>query len=172
MSAIARPAEIDIPTMVSRLEQSLADVLSAVAMTPPHWHYRSAWPDAWSVAQNLAHLAVYEEQIAAPILEALAAGTDASDAVMSVLESNYDYLWEQLATEPIDVITERLKAARTRQVRAITAMPADRFHEPGTTLWKELEAGGHSAAWVASKTFQHTWEHGSSIMQVALFAPS
>lgn len=167
---------VDVRVMVDRLEQSLADVLYAVAITPKDWLYRSPGPDhydprvpAWNVAQNLAHLAVYEEQIAAPILEALAAGTDAAAAVISVMESDYDDLWERLAIEPIDVIAERLRVARSRQIRAIAAMSDDQFHSPGTTLWEELREDGHSAAWVATKTFQHTWDHGNSIFQVALF---
>ena len=116
-------------------------------------------------------LAVYEEQVAAPILESLAAGTDATDAVTSVLESDFDDLWQQLASEPIDVIAGRLRAARSRQVQAIAAMTEDRFHLPATTLWAEVKPGIHSAAWVADKTFQHTWDHGNAILQVALFAP-
>src|SRR3954463_5660531 len=104
MSAIARPTSADIATMINRLEQSLADVLYGVEMTPPAWLYRSPWrdPAAWSVAQNLAHLAVYEEQVAAPILEALAAGTDATAAVISVIEGDYDELWQHLAAESIE----------------------------------------------------------------------
>lgn len=173
MNALARPASADIPATIDRLQQSLADVLYAVEMTPPQWLYRSPWrdPTSWSVAQNLAHMAVYEERVAAPILEALAAGTDATDAVNSVIESDFDELWQQLATEPIDVIAERLRVARARQVQAVAAMTEDRFHLPATTLWAEVAPGIHSAAWVAAKTFQHTWDHGNAILVVALFAP-
>jgi DinB superfamily len=173
MSAVARPTSTDIPSTIDRLQQSLADLLYAVEITPPEWLYRSPWrdPAAWSVAQNLAHMAVYEEQVAAPILEALAAGTDATDAVMSVIEGDFDELWQQLATEPIEVIAERFQAARSRQIHAVAAMTEDRFHLPATTLWSEVKPGIHSAAWVAAKTFQHTWDHGNAILQVALFAP-
>ena len=173
MSAIARPTGADIPATIDRLQQSLADVLYAVEITPPEWLYRSPWrdPAAWSVAQNLAHMAVYEEQVAAPILEALAAGTDATDAVTSVIEWDYDELSQQLATEPVEVIAERLRSARSRQIHAVAAMTEDRFRLPATTLWAEVKPGIHSAAWVAAKTFQHTWDHGNAILQVALFAP-
>jgi hypothetical protein len=173
MTVSTRAASATIAATIDRLERSLADVLYAVEMTPPEWLYRSPWrdPSTWSVAQNLAHMAVYEEQVAAPILEALAAGTDATASVASVLESDYDDRWEQLATEPIGVIAGRLRAARLRQVQAIAAMPEDRFHLPATTLWAEVKPGIHSAAWVAAKTFQHTWDHGNAILQVVLFAP-
>src|SRR3954453_6629171 len=103
MSVITRLTSAGIAATIDRLQQSLADVLYAVELTPPEWLYRSPWrdPATWRVAQNLAHLAVYEEQVAAPILEARASGTDATGAVMSVLESDYDEIWQHLASEPI-----------------------------------------------------------------------
>src|SRR5262245_37925029 len=42
--------------------------------------------DRWGVAMNLAHLAVYEERVAAPVLEALADGGDGRGAVASAGE--------------------------------------------------------------------------------------
>jgi hypothetical protein len=116
-------------------------------------------------------MAVYEEHVAAPILESLAAGSDVTDAVNSVIESDFDDRSQQLATEPIEVIAGRLRSARARQIHAIAAMTEERFHLPATTLWAEVKPGIHSAAWVAAKTFQHTWDHGNAILQVALFAP-
>ena len=164
---------------IDRLERSLADVLYAVSIVPVAWHFRVpaddpdlAWLGSWSVADNLAHLAIYEEQVAAPILEAIAAGYDAANTVSSVLESNYDSLWQELAQSPMDVIASRFSAARLRQVDTLSSMSEERFQTLATTLWlDQLEAEGHSAAWVAAKTFQHTWEHGDSILRIALFAP-
>ena len=164
---------------IDRLERSLADVLYAVSIAPVAWHFRVpaddpdlAWLGSWSVADNLAHLAIYEEQVAAPILVAIAAGHDAANAVNSVLESNYQSLWQELAQSPMDAIASRFSAARMRQVAALSSMSEERFQTLATTLWlDQLEAEGHSAAWVAAKTFQHTWEHGDSILRIALFAP-
>jgi hypothetical protein len=49
-------------------------------------------------------------------------------------------------------------------------MSDELFQASTTTLWTDvLAADGHSAAWVAAKTFQHTWEHGNSILCIALF---
>jgi hypothetical protein len=168
----------DRAAAIARLEQSLADVLYAVAITPEAWRHRSPasipgldWLGSWSVTENLAHLAVYEEQIAAPILEAISTGRDADADVESVLENDYEAHWQALATLPQLEIAARLTAARRRQIDAIAAMDDDRFHARSTALWRELTPEGHSAAWVAAKTFQHTWEHGTSIFRFALFAP-
>ena len=164
---------------VERLEQSLTTVLYAVAVIPEAWQFRKPadeadldWLGEWSVAQNLAHLAVYEEQVAAPILEAIAAGRDGAAEVASAIESDYEALWEALAARPMEDIANRLSTARARQVAAVAAMSDERFHALATTLWQGVAgAARHSAAWVAAKTVQHTWEHGNSIFRFALFAP-
>jgi hypothetical protein len=171
--ATGRSATID------RLRQSLDTVLHAVAITPDSWQYRRPvndpdldWLGSWSVADNLAHMAVYEAQVAAPVLEAIAAGRDGTADVVTVSESDYESLWQALATAPIGEIAEELSEARSRQIAALEAMSDERFHVPATTLWQEEADGiGHPAAWVAAKTVQHTWEHGSSIFRIALFAP-
>ncbi len=165
---------------IDRLTHSLADVLYAASIAPDTYHYRSPadaagleWLGTWSVAENLAHLAIYEEQVAAPILEAIVAGRDASADVNSVIESDYEVRWHALSKSPLEEIARRLSDARSRQVDAISAMSDELFQASTTTLWTDvLAADGHSAAWVAAKTFQHTWEHGNSILCIALFAPS
>ena len=79
---------------VARLNHSLLDVLYAASITPEFWRFRTPqgepgleWLGSWSVADNLAHLAVYEEQVAAPILEAIREGRDGGSDVMSVFET-------------------------------------------------------------------------------------
>ena len=149
---------------IDRLTRSLADVLYAVSIAPDTYHYRSPadatgleWLGTWSVAENLAHLAVYEEHIAAPILEAILAGRDASAEVNSVIESDYEARWQALSIAPLDEIAQRLSSARSRQVDAVSAMSDDQFEASATTLWADvLAADGHSAAWISAKTFQHT----------------
>jgi hypothetical protein len=164
---------------IDRLRRSLDDVLYAVSITPETWRHRAPatvegldWLGGWSVAENLAHLAVYEESIAAPVLEAILAGRDGTDDVISVLEGDYEARWRNLAASPIEHISQRLADARDHQIAAVSSMSDDLFHELTTALWAtDLTRNGHSAAWVATKTFQHTWEHGNSILRIALFAP-
>ena len=57
-------------------------------------------------------------------------------------------------------------------MRTIEPLTADAFNTPRTRLFTDPRADlPHSIAWVATKTFQHTWEHGNAILRVALFAP-
>ena len=180
MRSLAHQAAIARSDTIDRLTRSLADVLFATSIAPPIYQYGAPaaatgleWLGTWSVAENLAHLAVYEEHVAAPILEAIVAGRDAAEDVNSVIESDYEAHWQALSKSPLNEIAQRLSGARSRQVDAVSAMSDDLFHAPTTTLWTDvLAADGHSAAWVAAKTLQHTWEHGNSILCIALFAPA
>jgi hypothetical protein len=52
-------------------------------------------------------------------------------------------------------------------------MSDDLFQASTTTLCTDLMAAdGRSAAWVDAHTFLYTWEHGNSILCIALFATS
>ena len=159
-----------------QLRESLRVLELALAQAPERWHRPSGEetpPDFWGAAMNLAHLAVYEERIAAPVLEALADGGDGSDAIRPGATAD----WEereaaQLSREPVGRILERLRAARERQIAAVRRIPDERFTTPATPHWTRVrDDAPKSPAWVAAKTVQHTWEHGNSVMQIALFFP-
>jgi hypothetical protein len=101
------------------------------------------------------------------VLEALASGTpepppNASDGAELREE-------RALSDAPLEEILDRLRVARQRQVDALRAMTDERFETATTTRWRSQ--GARPAAWVAAKTLQHTWEHGNSVMQIALFYP-
>jgi hypothetical protein len=164
---------------IDRLQTSLETVRYAVSVVPPDWHARLPtdqpgleWLGSWSVAQTLAHLVVYEELVAVPILEAIVTGGDAAAEVATAMERAYDDRWLALSASPVAELLRLLTDARARQVAAIAAIDDARFHALATVLWRDDPSQeGHSAAWVATKTVQHTWEHGNSILQLALFGP-
>jgi uncharacterized damage-inducible protein DinB len=162
---------LDRNETIRQLEESLRLLERAVAATPERWHrpapHEETPPEFWGVAMNLAHLALYEESWPVLVLEALANGTLEPPA--NTLEEAVERETKALASEPIEAILERLRAARRRQVAALRAMTDERFATATTTRWRSQ--GRRPAAWVAAKTLQHTWEHGNSIMQIALFHP-
>ena len=134
----------------------------------------------WSIATNLAHLAVYEERLAAPVIEDLAAGGDGTGPHVGVPAggeggaSGDAWLLAgaiELAEAPLDAVLERLRTARRRQIAAVRAMDLEALNAPRTPLWQRPGSPRDSAGWVAAKTVQHTWEHGTTIFQIALFAP-
>ena len=74
---------------------------------------------------------------------------------------------QALSGADLSHILQRLRAARGRQLQALERFDHESFNRPLTPLWGGLQPAG----WVAAKTVQHTWEHGTPIMQTALFAP-
>jgi len=131
-------------------------------------------PGEWNVAMNLAHLVVYEERIAVPVLEALVTGSDGVGATPSSREDWFFNDAVALSRDEVGVMVERLRKARVRQIEIVEAYDAERFNGAVTPLWSSGRHGAapHSAGWVATKTFQHTWEHGNAILRLVLFAPT
>jgi hypothetical protein len=162
--------------VVEALRGSLATLERATRVLPPQWinALPEGYPaDSWTVTMNLAHMALYEERVAVPMLESLAEGNDGTDRVQSVAEIYPDAVL--LAEEPMDQLMRRLRAARERQIGIVAALDPQRLNAPATEHWGKFYpnygARAHSAGWVAMKTFQHTWDHGNAILRMALFAP-
>lgn len=169
---------------VQRLRESLATVEWGVSIIPDKWHHElpDFYPEGeWGLAMNLAHLVVYEESIANPVLAALAAGSDGVGSVTSADEGWF--LQDALvsAGAPVVQLTERLRAAHLRHIELVERFDEGGFNTPITPLWSGSRGPGgkhgwdgallQPAGWVASKTFQHTWEHGNAILRLALLAP-
>lgn len=167
----------DAEGLAERLERSLVDLEWAVALVPERL-LRTALPlggrePAWSVAVNLAHLVLYEERIPASVLEEIAAGGEGGlPAAFAASEGQELRETQQAADLPIARLLERLRVARARQAAAVRALSPERLNTPLCTLWSAgTDLPPHSAGWIAVKTFQHTWEHGTTIQQIALFGP-
>lgn len=160
---------------IGRLRDSFSTVESFLKLVPQRWTHDApdGSPDgSWGVAMNLAHLIAYEEQLAMPIIAAMAAGGDGHDAVPNGGETWLLDIATPLAAEPLAALASRWRAARERQIAIIESMPLDRFNAPKTMLFSARSGGQpHPVSWVATKTFQHTWEHGNAILRIALFTP-
>lgn len=160
-----------------RLRESLETIEWAVGQLPEPWHH--AVPDfyaegEWHAAMNLAHLTVYEEQLANPVLEALARGEDGVGSVRSGMESWFYGDSVAASGEPLAALMDRFRTAREREIGIVESFAKERFNEPVCPLWGGT--GRHGAAlqpagWVATKTFQHSWEHGNALLRLALFVP-
>ncbi len=158
------------------LRDALNTVESAARRIPAQWtHANPAFypTDGWTVAMNLAHLTVYEEAMANPVLAAMAKGGDGVGATKSDVETWFLNDTLALSPEPLDALLKRLSAARGGALAIVESFDDARWNAPITPLWNSGRHGDglHSPAWVAMKTFQHTWEHGNAVLRMALFAP-
>ena len=73
--------------------------------------------DAWTVTMNIAHLIVYDEGIAVPVLESLAAGENGTTKIRTDNEAWFYNDAVALAADPLDALLDRFVSARTRQAR-------------------------------------------------------
>ncbi len=155
---------------VEALRVSLDALETFLARVPERWlSVPVIEGHAWGVAMNLAHLATYERRLAAPVLEELVAGRDGRAAAPSGDEDWFSRETQELSEQPLPEIWSELRVARERQIAAVGDCSLAALNAALTPLW----GGGQlqSAGWVAWKTVQHSWEHGTPIMQTALFAP-
>ncbi len=160
-----------INDVVRRLRDSLSDLEFGLARSPEQWH--QALPpelpaDAWTVAMNLAHLTIYEESVALRLLGSFDPAFDPAGERRGGDEAWFYNEALALSAESIEAMLSRLRAARLGQIEIVETLGEERINSGVTPLWPDPE---HTAGWVATKTFQHTWEHGNAILQVALFAP-
>lgn len=162
----------EVEATANRLADSLSTVEWAIRQIPAEWTHRPLviTPDEWHAAMNLAHLTIDDEYIARPVLEALAEGGDGVGSTRSGMEHWFSQDAIDLSAEPIDLILTRFKAARESHIATVRKFSPEQFNRAVTPIWAY---GGvlNSPGWVATKTLQHTWEHGAPILRAALFAP-
>ena len=160
-----------IDDVVRRLEDSLRDLEFGLGMVPPQWTHAAvpgAPDDSWTAAMNLAHLAIYEEVTAIAMLRSFEPGFDLAGARRGGDESWFSEQAIAISEQPAAAILDRLRAARSAQIDLVRQLGEERLNSGVTPLWPDPN---HTAGWVATKTIQHTWEHGNTILRVALFAP-
>jgi hypothetical protein len=166
----------DADETASRLRESLRSVEWAASLIPEAYTRAMpdfAAPDEWHAAMNLAHLVVYEEEISYPVLKHLAEGGDGVGATKSAIEQWFYNDAVALSSQPMGELVRRLSDVREKQIVLIEVCAPERLNERVTPLFGTGRhgTGPHSLGWVATKTFQHTWEHGNALLRLALFAP-
>lgn len=161
------------------LLQTLALLEWIVPRVPIEWHHREPAGtvrgikgDERTVAFHLAHLTLYENKLANPVLESLAEG---GNGVATVPNGHVYWFLEDvkaLSVEPLHDIVTQLRAARMRHLKIVSSFDDERFNVPLTPLWGTGDGTRlESAGWVANKTIQHTVEHANTLYRFVLFAP-
>ena len=127
-------------------------------------------PGDWSVGTNLAHLVIYEERIALPVLAALAEGKDGRDRVVSGEENWLAREAESLGEEPFAAVRERFQTIIRRHVEQVEAFDEEAFNAPLCSLWASGFGVLVPAGWVTKKSVQHLWEHGHTLIRAGWVA--
>ena len=124
----------------------------------------------WSVAQNLAHLVVYEELIALPILGASLRQEDGAKYVRSFSEDWLAPESELLATAPFPQLLTRYDTAERRHAELLAQFDDEKFNTSLCSAWPVPGGRLVSPGWVAKKSLQHTWEHGNVLLRAGWMA--
>lgn len=146
--------------------RSGADVIAwAVSQIDPSLHHVQPPPEladymgAWPPARHVWHLALYERCIALPSMRQFIGGPPLSDDPCPGWDD-----WSGASGRPIDSYVTELRAIRAEQIAFLDETVEADWTTPRATVW-----GQQSLAMIATKTLQHTLEHGDTLLRMALW---
>jgi hypothetical protein len=112
----------------------------------------------WSAARHIFHMVFYEQKYALPGMKQWLG--EQRPSLEGVSE---DVAWAE-GKDNVEVLIAEFKQVRNDQVALLPMLDDSAWNMSCETNW-----GLKTLAWVVSKTYQHTAEHTSDIMQIALF---
>jgi hypothetical protein len=142
------------------LESSMEAFLYGLDITPPE-RLNLVPPKGlgdWSVMRQLYHISYYERGIALPSMQQWLGGSFIDDS-----DYDDDRDWLSCQASLPELIAD-FKAVRQSQIELLPKFSDAQWNEERETIW-----GLVPLRWVVSKTWQHTHEHTSNIMRIALF---
>ena len=112
----------------------------------------------WTAARHLFHMLDYERQIALPVMQQWLGAPE--------FAVNWDEEagWRANCDMPIESLLDQFRAVRREQIDLLPRFPEHAWHELQMTGW-----GPIPLLWLVSKTYQHTNEHTSDVLRMALF---
>ena len=140
--------------------QSSADGLVWGAQQVPTARRNIKPPEAlgeWTASRHIFHMLFYEQNIALPAMKQWLGIEIPLEGV------DEDFEWGE-GTDKIDNLLAEFKKVRDEQIQLLEKFDDQAWNSTCKTIW-----GPVTLAWVVSKTFQHTAEHTSDILRIALF---
>ena len=181
-SVHSRPARalpvFDAENLLTAHQAALAQIAWAVAQVPAVWHHRSPGgiivgceDGAWSVAENLAHLFVYEELNTLPALATLAGrGNHVCHSPRTV---EFQTTQATLREYSVADLLAQLWAAHERLAMLARTFTTAEFTNPQVPAPNpDFLFDRSTPGWLVAKSVQHFWEHGATMQRVLLFATS
>lgn len=112
----------------------------------------------WVAARHLFHLLYYERHAALPAMRSWLLG----EAQPSFEGYDEDASWAEAPTLAAQI--EQFRAVRAEQIALLPRIGAALWEESRETGWGDV-----TLRWVVAKTYQHTAEHISDVLRIALF---
>ena len=112
----------------------------------------------WTAARQVFHLGYYERTFALPHMRQWC-----GDARPPTSGLNEDAIWKENQAN-VERLVADFRKVRMEQVALLSKFNDNTWNTALETVW-----GTVTLRWVVSKTYQHTMEHTSNILRIALF---
>jgi len=112
----------------------------------------------WTTARHIFHMVYYEKTYALPSMRQWL-----GEPCPSIPGLGEKAAWGK-GTDNIESLLADYKVVRTDQVALLPLFDDPTWNKTCETIW-----GLVTLSWVVSKTYQHTAEHTSDVMRIALF---
>lgn len=114
----------------------------------------------WSATRHVWHVTEYERCIAMPSMRLWLGGAAlAEDAWL-----DDDAAWDKYKLTADKDLIDQFWTVRRQEIALVNALQEVDWDAPRETGW-----GSKPLSWVVSKTYQHTFEHGDTLMRMGLW---
>ena len=111
----------------------------------------------WTATRHIFHMVFYEQNIALPSMHQWLGKPLPVEGVEE------DIAWGE-GSDNIESLLAEFKKVRDEQIHLLAKFDDQAWNSTCETVW-----GPVTLSWVVSKTYQHTAEHTSDILRIALF---
>ena len=123
---------------------------------PPDPDYLGTWPPA----RHLWHVTEYERCLVIPSMNQWLGGPIPPEDAWP----DDDDTWAHVQNREFDALTSSFRQIRQQQIALLDQLIDADWNTPRETLW-----GQKPLSMIVTKTFQHTYEHGDTLLRMGLW---
>ena len=123
---------------------------------PPEPDYMGTWPPA----RHVWHVTEYERCIVIPSMNQWLGGSFPNEDDWP----DDDHTWNKVQARGFEESTSAFRAVRVQQLELLDQLVNVDWEVPRETLW-----GHKPLSMIVTKTFQHTYEHGDTLLRMGLW---
>jgi len=147
-----------------QLQASADSFTWALAQIPSHLHdqlpVEPNYLGTWQPLRHVWHVTGYERSLVLPTMQQwLGAPLPPDDAW-----KDDDEAWAAVVEKDQAALSASFRAVRQEQIDLLEPLAGVDWQTPRATLW-----GERPLSWIVAKTFQHTYEHGDTLLRMGLW---
>jgi hypothetical protein len=123
---------------------------------PPEPTYLGSWPPA----RYVWHVTEYERCLALPSMQQWLGGALPPEDAWQ----DDDEAWLKVKDRRLETLIAEFRSIRQQQIELLDQLGDVNWESPRQTLW-----GSKPLSWIVTKTFQHTYEHGDTLLRMVLW---